>query len=785
MARARHWFAILVLLQVVFLSCLVSGQTTVLGGYTMTKDPSVDKYCASMDVPNLKFQSQQGKPERNSILISFYSQVNTPLINFLQHKDYIRFLKEGWLPFFLLVLLPIIGLALSLSFIPVASIWIASFFCAKKKGQEDEEEDQFKKRCDPWKVATDYCTGTLLFFTFVCSIMWFLDSIYFVGSLKTVSCSAAVSLSDIIEGTNTKDAFWPGIKGLDYLLKSMDKTFPVVLNNSNQSIKAEYITSTGYVTSTIVPSLPNTADSLESAMNDVTNNYYRVDAIHCGKPGVVTQLKLSADMEKPYISPTIRNETIDLMSMSRALHTSCQMINSFLQGTSTSTTQPILDAIKSFISIAADINTQSGNLRTQIMNNFDFDKTYYVAILVIVLISFSLALILISYIAFWCVNVYYKTVNLLIHISKIIMICTLAIGCIASIIALVTVIISAVMFNGCELFDKALDDPTSMKSFQLGTMIDKLTDVCLYKNSTGDMITILDTANSQAFTDAQRLVGGFTNTSRLTVFNTTTNAGLAMDQYRAALASNVNFQPTAAYVDPTSDLTTCTNTASNIINWKYSQNVMGLIENVGVCTIPKQFVREPEVNPATNPDSLISSNACVVLSKFSLADYSRRYSQTELGTSNITYINNVKQCQLNYSNYIGGLNTKATAAATTTGSLRSKLGDAFTSTNNIRTAFTETRQFIEASPINSQFSTLFNCKILRQEFLLLRFAVCGTFTDRFAGQSFWLSLLGPIMAALGVSMCCQLRMVERDKNKLPAHMMKDTKPAIDFSELLL
>jgi hypothetical protein len=780
MARARHWFAILVLLQVVFLSCLVSGQITVLGGYTMTKDPSVDKYCASMDVPNLKFQSQQGKPERNSILISFYSQVNTPLINFLQHKDYIRFLKEGWLPFFLLVLLPIIGLALSLSFIPVASIWIASFFCAKKKGQEDDEP-QFQKRCDPWKVTTDYCTGTLLFFTFVCSALWLIDSIYLVLSLKTVSCSAAVSLSDIIEGTNTKDAFWPGIKGLDYLLKSMDKTFPTVIANSNATIKANYIAKTGYVTSTIVPSLPNTADSLESAMNDVTNNYYRVDAIHCGKPGVVTQLKLSADMEKPYISPTIRNETIDLMSMSRALHTSCQMINSFLQGTSTSTTQPILDAIKSFISIAADINTQSGNLRTQIMNNFDFDKTYYVAILVIVLISFSLALILISYIAFWCVNVYYKTVNLLIHISKIIMICTLAIGCIASIIALVTVIISAVMFNGCELFDKALDDPTSMKSFQLGSMIDKLTDVCLYKNSTGDMITILDTANSQAFTDAQRLVGGFTNTSRLTVFNTTTNDKLSINQYNVLLNSSyLLFLPTAPYVDSTSDLTTNVNQASDLIKGTFKDNLMGLLETQDPCRSKPKYVKDPDPPAQDNGNS-----ACVILPQFSLADYSQRYPIPMFGTQNISFINNVKQCQLNYSNYIGGLNNKSFVAVNHTNTLRNSLGEAFTQTQDIRFAFNETRQFIEASPINSSFSTLFNCRILRQEFLLLRFAVCGTFTDRFAGQSFWLSLLGPIMAALGVSMCCQLRMVERDKNKLPAHMMKDAKPILEINELLL
>jgi len=468
--------------------------------------------------------------------------------------------------------------------------------------------------------------------------------------------------------------------------------------------------------------------------------------------------------------------------MARALHNSSQLINAILQGSSSSSVQPMFDSIRSFKSLTDAINSQTVNIRTQIMQSFDFDKSTFWGYFVVILtaaVAFSLIII---YSVFWSINVFYKTVNLLTHLSKILMICTLVVGCLASLIALITVTVSAVIFNGCDLFDKGLEDPTSMKSFQLGGQIDKMIDVCLYSNSTGDIISILDSTNSQAFTDVKKLIGGFMNSSRLSTLDAMTNDRLSINGFALTVnGTYVPYKETAPYVDPAADLTVCAKTASDLISAKYTSNVLGLLETSGDCKLKTQYVTD--VTSAGSNTALRSVDACVVLTKYSLTDYGLRYDVLE--TDKLITLNNTKQAELSYTNFITLLNSKLKPAADQSSDLRNLLSRGYQATMPIRNALNETRFFIEASPINSQFNTLFNCKIMRQEFLLLRYAICGDFTDRFAGQSFWLSIIGPMMALLGISMCCQLRMVERDKNKLPAHMIKDSKPTVDMNELLL
>lgn len=81
----------------------------------------------------------------------------------------------------------------------------------------------------------------------------------------------------------------------------------------------------------------------------------------------------------------------------------------------------------------------------------------------------------------------------------------------------------------------------------------------------------------------------------------------------------------------------------------------------------------------------------------------------------------------------------------------------------------------------------FDCTVLRRKMNHLKDSVClpDYFAQNFARVSVLLLFLGPAMVMLGVCMCCQIRISDRDKNKMPAHMKKRQQVHIEINELML
>jgi hypothetical protein len=69
---------------------------------------------------------------------------------------------------------------------------------------------------------------------------------------------------------------------------------------------------------------------------------------------------------------------------------------------------------------------------------------------------------------------------------------------------------------------------------------------------------------------------------------------------------------------------------------------------------------------------------------------------------------------------------------------------------------------------------ILDCTILKKKLHHLKDSVCmpGNFADTFASLSFYLLIMGPFLVLLGICMCCQIRLADRDKHKMPSHMKK-------------
>lgn len=81
----------------------------------------------------------------------------------------------------------------------------------------------------------------------------------------------------------------------------------------------------------------------------------------------------------------------------------------------------------------------------------------------------------------------------------------------------------------------------------------------------------------------------------------------------------------------------------------------------------------------------------------------------------------------------------------------------------------------------------FDCSILKRKMNNLKDSMClpDNFAATFTQITILLLVLGPSLVCLGVCMCCQIRIADRDKNKMPAHMKKRQQVHIEINELML
>ena len=230
-------------------------------------------------------------------------------------------------------------------------------------------------------------------------------------------------------------------------------------------------------------------------------------------------------------------------------------------------------------------------------------------------------------------------------------------------------------------------------------------------------------------------------------------------------------------------------------NLKSAQNFVGKqtnnkIElNVDNCKDATSSVRENGA-PFTYTYRNNDPKYCVVMPQYNITDYRLRWNNSTLSDAEISSLNNLQNGIRNYSALIsrlhGDLLDSVPGSPTKlTQQLKTDLGVATDKLTDPRSSLLNPLAFIESPEVSSNYSKLFDCKIVKREILLVRYSLCSSFTETFSNQSFILNFLGPTIVLLSIMMCCQLSMIERDKNKLPAHMKTDTDPTVEMNELML
>lgn len=743
-----------------------------IGGYEVKEQTAIKKYCDGQDTVKLKSNGVSYKPQRYEFLGKFYGRIKDPLLNFLKSRSYIQFIKEGWLPFTLLVLPPLLGLLFALIYSPFAILWTFHLCCFKRT-----KEDNFEKKFDFWKSCTNWTVGTMMLLVFCLGGIWARDCFLVIGQLKPLSCASAITFTEVSEGFIT-GGFFPGISGYNFLLDKMNSSLSKVLDVNNTK-KPEYVNSTRDASS---KNLNTTSDNLNQALADFTKNFNQSKVIGCLNNNVETRISTIVKMV-PRINQPIDVQSSNLTVLGRNIYTSAAMMNQLLQNTS-NMSSTLLSGIRSFLNITQKVKTETDNVKDLIMKNFDYDRTHWIAMAGLIIFVGSIFLVLLLYMIFWFVNSVLKSMNWLIYFSKSIMLCTLLLGCLLSILAIATVAVSTVFVNGCDLFDKGLEDRNLMKTFNFGPMFDKMMDSCLYANSSGDITELIKQTEAEGpFSSALLLFAGFLNTSSY-AFHT----GLGIEEMETKKYFNV-IEPMSgksldSYEIEAEDLKRrMASINPNLITVTGNGNIVQMDEEE--CRKTSTTNSENDKSPA--PTYKNNTSYCLVLPTYPVTNFADRYT---IDAGLITQLNALKKCQMNYTDLVTRMNNSLTPQQPTTPTaisidLKQNIAASYNNLTNLRIDLNEPCGFMESAPITSNYSRLFNCSIVRPQILFMRSQLCGTFTDEFSAQSFWLHILGPLISMLGIMMCLQLRIVVRDMNKLPAHMKTDTDPAVEMNELML
>lgn len=753
-----------------------SSQQTIktIGNYDIVQDAAVTKYCASYNVDEFRKKSLNEQPKRSSFILAINNAGEDSLVKFAKHRDVWKFVKEGWWNFLKLIAIPLTGSLISIFFVPGVVFWMIWRCCFKSRNSTDK----FEKRRDYCKLFVNCMVIFLMLALLGVGIVWLLEVIGVISSLGPMSCTASLAFSEALNGS-AKPIFFPGISGYKFLVNHLADGINKTLNDSKSA--ASYNTITKKI---VAYDMPKLNISIIDAFKQFYTTFKNAKVKNFDKPdddASAVGLNMTSTMAD-MIKPDISTEHDALATLSNRLHQTASLFAKAFSDNNESMTLVNVSFI--FANFTTNVDDHMNKMKKSILTNFDYHATRLYALVMFMIFGISVLVILLLYSAFGFVNIVLKSFNWLVYISKSIMLCTAVLGCLMSIIALIFVIFSGIMVNTCELFGRALTDPNMMTQLQVTSQVQKVFDTCIYANSSGEFLNIMEENDKQSIDDlnlAYQILSGFTNSTRIDAQISKSNSTIAVGMYDGHLQSNILTYKTIDQYSPATpynDLQTAMNKLKVTLKGKIG-DTFAMADQY--CAVGSN-ISPPADMKADN------SNMCLLLPNIT-AKLSDRSWYASLTATEKSQIDGMKKSQENYTDtikyYVGNYSGSPTTPGIMTQDLFTKYKDSMADYKNIRGFFSEAAKFFEADPINSNKSVLFNCTIVRNQVLYVRSALCGQFIDTFSMQSFWLGILGLCTSLLGICMCVQLKLIDRDMNKLPNHMKTDTEPCIEMNELML
>jgi hypothetical protein len=162
---------------------------------------------------------------------------------------------------------------------------------------------------------------------------------------------------------------------------------------------------------------------------------------------------------------------------------------------------------------------------------------------------------------------------------------------------------------------------------------------------------------------------------------------------------------------------------------------------------------------------------CIVVPDYGFDSVALRYAPSVEANNPFT---GVRTCSQSYRNKLDAMLTSLNGDPITKSTkLVSDIKASMLDINTISNQLKASAKFL--GEIEGKITKVLDCRILRKEAKMIEGALCGGtgFNRYFTFQAYLLTFIGPMLTLLGICLCCQTRLADRDKHKIKRGSDKD------------
>jgi hypothetical protein len=574
-----------------------------------------------------------------------------------------------------------------------------------------------------------------------------------VGSVDSTLCAFGTIVSDVSNGVDLPNTFFPGLNGLKYFGETLLAEITALPNapEVNQIIAQE---------------LDKKGEDYLKSLSTLTNGVAS-DQVDGAKDGTRVQLLLVKNMVPNFISKEIQEQATLLVGYGKALHEGMKLFKNF--STMNDTKDKVSNSLKQLASSSDLIANQTTNAEKMLTQDFNIPSLKSRVQGILILAGVIVAGVLVLYLLFIFVTTSLNKCLWLNCLSKIIMLVSMISGCLLSISTLVFTLLSVIFINLCFYFEKSINDPTYDIISKFGGTsnslpVKALLDNCIYPTATGNISSIIGVDMMAPFNDAMKMLTGFSDVTPITTLTSIPSANRALSVYLKDVVDFKTFSRVLGTSVSDQDLEANLNQVNPGLSTSCDNEVQLLASK---CT------KNPiwQTSDAQTLNNNKGQNMCVPMPAFA-STYDLRYPSGNPCSSFVLPLNRLNSA---INSYTAGLQKLQNALSSDAGNPKAahdlmfdQLTQAKNSMGVFKDALPKTKKFLNSPQVKNLFENLLNCRILRSEIMIVKGAVCGDFAHSFASSSYFLGWMGPALCLLACCMCCQLRIVKKQSEERDA-----------------
>lgn len=566
-------------------------------------------------------------------------------------------------------------------------------------------------------------------------------------------CSVITMLHDIQHGYKDEKITFAGIGGSSYFLNTLKTEAGKLQNSPNMD-------------NILARKLDTTAKEYSDSITAFYNQYKANTVKGCKPvlvstsaadvtPGVITALTDN-------INDAIKTEKEQFVQIATQINDITTNVKQIAGGGQTS---DLLNQLSGFIKTLDDTNKRITEAKTEYVEKIQYKKAVgWLRVALWTITGTVVFLLILNLLIMFC-TLHWKCCLGMNMLSKLLMTLKLTIGGGISSISITFMTVAIISSNFCSLFKESMEDKTLLKGF-LPEYPYKFAESCIYADSKGELTFLMD--NLGSFGDQLKKFDDLDKFKDLADPIKNIDKSQTLDGYKTSVLTKFrNFENLDT-------LGSGEEFKANLDNLNTKAQAILSTENYRLDTNKCPSDAEKFTSGHANNYGK-DRKYCIVVPDYGFDQVATRYAPRLEANNPYT---GMRTCSVSYRTKIDAMVTSLNGDPVTKSTkLITDVKASLVDINAISDQLKSSSKFLKE--ISGKITKVLDCRLLRKEAKMIEGALCGVagFNRYFTLQAYLLTFIGPLLTLLGICLCCQTRLADRDKHKVSRSSVKGGKNA--------